>query len=90
VSGRVAEADSGAAVSHWLGAPSDPPRSADSPPVKIDSLPIDLQVSAAVARKAQSVQKQLGQAAVQLIEGAGAAAPAPTADGRGQLVNTKA
>jgi hypothetical protein len=56
--------------------------------VKIDSLPIDLQVSAAVARKAQSVQKQLGQAAVQLIEGA--AAPAPTADGRGQLINTKA
>jgi hypothetical protein len=70
--------------------PSAWPRAADSLPVKIDSLPLDMQISAAVARKAQSVQKQLGQAAVQLIEAAGAAAPAPTADGRGQHVNTKA
>lgn len=58
--------------------------------MKIDALPIEAQVSAAVARKAQSVQKVLGQAAIDLIEGAGNAAPAPTADGRGQLINTKA
>ncbi len=47
-------------------------------------------VSAAVAKKARSVQRVLGQAAVDLIEAAGAAAPAPTGDGRGQLISTKA
>jgi hypothetical protein len=58
--------------------------------VKIDKLPVEAQISVAVARKAQTVQKVLGQAAVDLIEGAGNAAPAPTGDGRGQLVNTRA
>jgi hypothetical protein len=61
-------------------------------PVKIDGLLLDAQITAAVARKAQSVQRQLGQAAVDLIEAAGSTAPAsaPTADGRGAIINTKA
>ena len=63
---------------------------ADSLPVKIDGLPIEAQVSAAVARKAQSVQKVLGQAALDLIETSGSAAPAPSLDGRGQHINTRA
>jgi hypothetical protein len=39
--------------------------------------------------KAQPVQRQLGQAAIDLIDGAGAGAqrPAPSADGRGSLIN---
>jgi hypothetical protein len=58
--------------------------------VSIDKLPIDLQISAAVARKELSVQRQLGEAAVQLIEAAAQAAPAPTGDGRGAIINTRA
>lgn len=58
--------------------------------MRIDKLPVDVQISAAVARKEQSVQRQLGEAAVQLIEGAAEAAPGPTADGRGTLINTRA
>lgn len=58
--------------------------------MRIDKLPPSVQISAAVARKEQSVQRQLGEAAVQLIESAAEAAPAPTADGRGTLVNTRA
>lgn len=58
--------------------------------VKIDGLLLDAQIATAVARKAQSVQRQLGQAAVDLIEAAGSTAPAPTADGRGAIINTKA
>ncbi len=58
--------------------------------MKIDGLPVDAQVAAAVARKAQSVQKLEGQAAVDLIEAAAATAPAPTPDGRGSVINTKA
>lgn len=58
--------------------------------MRIDKLPVDVQITAAVARKEQSVQRQLGEAAVQLIEGAAEAAPGPTADGRGTLINTRA
>jgi hypothetical protein len=58
--------------------------------VKIDRLPVEAQISAAVAQKALSVQKVLGQAAIDLIETSGSAAPAPSLDGRGQHINTKA
>lgn len=63
---------------------------ADTPLVRIDKLPLEAQVSAAVARKALSVQKVLGQAAIDLIETSASAAPAPTLDGRGQHINTRA
>jgi len=45
-----------------------------------------------VARKAEPVQRQPGQAAIDLIDGAGAGAqrPAPSADGHGSLINTVA
>ena len=58
--------------------------------MKIDALPVEAQISAAVARKALSVQKVLGQAALDLIETSGSATPAPSLDGRGQHINTRA
>jgi len=62
--------------------------------VKIDSLsslPIEAQIASAVARKAQTVQEQIGQAAVELIQGStGSGSMAPAGDGRGQLINTRA
>ncbi|HTE53704.1 MAG TPA: hypothetical protein VK698_22775 [Kofleriaceae bacterium] len=58
--------------------------------MRIDKLPVELQISAAVAVKAQSVQRQMGQAAVQLIEGAGVLAPSSSGDGRGTIINTRA
>jgi hypothetical protein len=62
--------------------------------VKVDSLsslPLEAQISAAVARKAQSVQEQIGQAAIQLIDGGAAeSGMAPAGDGRGELINTRA
>jgi hypothetical protein len=53
-------------------------------------MPLDMQIAAAVARKAQSVQKLEGQAALDLIEAAASAAPGPSADGRGGVIDTKA
>jgi hypothetical protein len=74
--------------------PSDPPRPADSRHVKIESLaslPVEAQVSAAVARKALAVQKQLGEAGIALIEAASPAdALKSTGDGRGQHIHTLA
>jgi hypothetical protein len=64
--------------------------SADSSRVKIDGLALEAQITAAVAKRAQSVQRQLGQAAIDLIEAASPGAPVPTADGRGALINTRA
>lgn len=62
--------------------------------MKIEGIPLDLQIAAAVARKAQSVQEIEGQAALDLINAAGEASPPREAallpDGRGAIINTKA
>lgn len=63
------------------------PESVDARLVRIE-LPVELRVAAAVARKVQQVQQIEGQAAIDLINAAGV--PAPGADGRGALVNTRA
>ncbi len=52
-----------------------------------------MQIAVAVARKALTIQKIEGQAAIDLINAAGDAAPPQAAllpDGRGAIVNTSA
>jgi hypothetical protein len=62
--------------------------------VKIDGMPVDMQIAAAVAREVQTVLEAEGQAALDLIRSAGAppreTQPATGPDGRGSLINTTA
>lgn len=49
---------------------------------------VGLEYAVRVAKAAQNVAKAQGEAAVQLIEGAGKAAPPPGIQGQGERINT--
>ena len=49
---------------------------------------VGLEYAVRVAKAAQNVAKAQGEAAVQLIEGAGKASPPPGIQGQGERINT--
>ncbi len=55
--------------------------------MRIDSLPMDMQIFMAQARKVRELQESQGRAAISLIEGA--ATPPPSPDGKGRHINIK-